>query len=89
MNRPGQFGVKRGMDPALALHPRKAFKGGANHADVEMGFARRTIGAGGAGMTSMAGAFVHHFQPFGRKGGGQFFADGVCHFHGLKFPRAG
>ena len=51
---------------------------------MEMGFALAAIGAGGAAMAGMFGAFVAHLQGLRRKGCGQLVVNGIGNAHGAK-----
>src|ERR1043165_2273731 len=81
MNRARKLILERGMDPALALHPRKAFESRGHQSNMKMGFARAAVGARGAGMPAVAGALILDLQRFGRKSCCQFFphAGGNAH----------
>ena len=86
MHRTSQFILKRGMDAALAFHPGQSFKRSRHDADLEMGFTHTAIVARRPGMAGMAGAFIHHLQANGRKGGSQLVTNGVGNCHGGEVP---
>jgi hypothetical protein len=81
MHRATQLLRQRGMDAALALHPRDAFKRHRYHADMKMCFADPAIGTRGAGMAGMGGAFIADLERHRRECGGQFVGNGLCYAH--------
>ena len=52
MDAARQLLSQRGMDQALAFHPRNTLERRRHHADMEMGFADFTVGPQGTGMAS-------------------------------------
>jgi hypothetical protein len=81
MHRAAQLVRQRGMDAALTLNARGAFKRRRHQTDMEMGLSRAAIVARGAGMAGMGGAFVADFERYGRESSGQFVPDGVGYAH--------
>ena len=82
-----QFRGQRGMDAALAFHPRTPSKACRHQPDMEMGFALAAIVAGGAAMAGMAGAFVRHLQRRRARRRRSVFADGVGNAHASRTSR--
>ena len=81
MDAAGQFGNQGRMDAALAFDAGNARERRRHHADMEMGFTYAAIGAQGAGMAGMAGAFIADFEKGRCEGGGEFVADGFACAH--------
>lgn len=81
MHRAAQLVRQCGMDAALTLHARGAFKGRRHQTDMKMGFSDAAIVARGAGMAGMGGAFVADLDGDGRESGGQFVPDGIGYAH--------
>jgi len=84
-----QLVLQRGIDPALAFHPRQPFERRRDQPDMKMGFALAAVIARGAGMAGMAGALIFDLKRHRRKDRCQLLPHGGCDTHMFEVPLLG